>query len=71
MTQETPSGAAYVHSELLSRREAAAYLGVAEQTLAIWKCTKRQQLPYVKIGKLVKYRKSDLDEFIAKNLRSA
>lgn len=71
MTQETPYGAAYVRSELLNRREAAAYLGVAEQTLAVWKCTKRYNLPYVKVGKLVKYRKQDLDEFIAKNLQSA
>ena len=71
MTHETPARATYAPSELLSRREAAAYLGVAEQTLAIWKCTKRQQLPFVKIGKLVKYRKQDLDEFIAKNLQSA
>lgn len=71
MTQETPSGAANARAELLSRREAAAYLGVAEQTLAIWKCTKRQELPYVKIGKLVKYRRSDLDDSIAKNFRSA
>lgn len=68
---DPPFGAAYVRSELLSRREAAAYLGVAEQTLAVWKCTKRYDLPYVKIGKLVKYRLADLDEFIAKNLRSA
>ncbi|MBZ0189782.1 MAG: helix-turn-helix domain-containing protein [Candidatus Obscuribacterales bacterium] len=68
---DPPFGAAYVRSELLSRREAAAYLGVAEQTLAVWTCTKRYDLPYVKIGKLVKYRLVDLDEFIAKNLRSA
>lgn len=60
-----------MRSELLSRKEAAAYLGVAEQTLAIWKCTKRYDLPYVKIGKLVKYKKSDLDAFIARNVRSA
>ncbi|MBA4027015.1 helix-turn-helix domain-containing protein [bacterium] len=60
-----------MRSELLSRREAAAYLGVAEQTLAIWKCTKRYDLPYVKIGKLVKYKKSDLDAFIARNVQSA
>lgn len=71
MTHENPHGAAFVRSELLSRREAATYLGVAEQTLAVWKCTKRYDLPYVKIGKLIKYRKSDLDQFIAKNLRSA
>ncbi len=71
MSNEIPLGAAFMRSELLSRREAAAYLGVAEQTLAIWKCTKRYDLPYVKIGKLVKYKKSDLDAFIARNVQSA
>ena len=71
MSNEIPSGVAFMRSELLSRKEAAAYLGVAEQTLAIWKCTKRYDLPYVKIGKLVKYRKSDLDAFIARNVQSA
>jgi excisionase family DNA binding protein len=71
MTQTSPFGAAAVRSELLSRAEAAAYLGVAKQTLAIWKCSKRYDLKYVKIGRLVKYRKSDLDQFIEKNLRGA
>lgn len=55
MTQETPYGAAFVRSALLTRREAAVYLGVSEQTLAIWKCTGRYNLPYIKIGRLVKY----------------
>lgn len=71
MTNETPVGAHSVRSELLSRREAAAYLGVSEQTLAIWKCTGRYQLQCVKIGRLVKYRRADLDAFIAKNIQSA
>jgi excisionase family DNA binding protein len=53
-----------IKSPLLSRREAAQYLGVSEQTLAIWKCTGRYNLPTVKIGRLVKYRQSDLDQFI-------
>jgi excisionase family DNA binding protein len=51
-------------SNLLSRKEAAAYLGVSEQTLAIWRSTGRYKLPVVKIGRLAKYRKSDLDDFI-------
>ncbi|MCA9803865.1 MAG: helix-turn-helix domain-containing protein [Cyanobacteria bacterium HKST-UBA02] len=51
-------------SELLTRREAAEYLGVAPETLAVWHCTKRYPLPVVKIGRLAKYRKSDLDAFI-------
>jgi excisionase family DNA binding protein len=58
-------------SELLSRREAAAYLGVSEQTLAIWKCTGRYNLACVKVGRLVKYKKSDLDDFIQRRSISA
>lgn len=55
-----------VQSDLLSRKEAAAYLGVTPETLAVWHCTKRYSLPLVKIGRLAKYRKSDLDIFISK-----
>lgn len=49
---------------LLSRKEAAAYLGVKEITLAIWKSTHRYNIPTVKVGRLVKYRFSDLLDFI-------
>lgn len=49
---------------LLSRQAAADYLGVTPQTLAIWACTGRYGLPYIKIGRLVKYDKADLDRFI-------
>jgi excisionase family DNA binding protein len=55
-------------SELLSREEAARYLGVSASTLAVWKSTGRYLLPVVKIGRLVKYRKRDLDAFIARGL---
>lgn len=54
----------YSPNDLLTRKEAAEYLGVADRTLAIWKCTGRYDLPYVKIGRLVKYKKADLDKFI-------
>jgi excisionase family DNA binding protein len=50
--------------ELLTRKEAAAYLGLAEQTLAIWKSSSRYDLPVIKVGRLVKYRRSDLDAFL-------
>ena len=66
-----PFGVRPIHSDLLTRREAAAYLGVSAQTLAIWKCSGRVQLPFVKIGRLVKYRRSDLDAFIAHHWRGA
>jgi len=53
--QSQPAGPRF-ESELLSRKEAAVYLGIAEQTLAIWHCTKRYDLPCAKIGRLVRYR---------------
>ncbi|MFN8658166.1 MAG: helix-turn-helix domain-containing protein [Candidatus Obscuribacterales bacterium] len=67
--EHTPDGVRAANSILLTRREAAAYLGVAEQTLAVWKCTGRRFLPCVKIGRLVRYRKIDLDAFILQHLQ--
>jgi predicted DNA-binding transcriptional regulator AlpA len=51
-------------NRLLSRKEAAEFLGVSETTLAIWKSSKRYPLPCIKIGGLAKYRTSDLLHFI-------
>jgi excisionase family DNA binding protein len=67
--EHTLQGVGTAHSILLTRREAATYLGVAEQTLAVWKCTGRRSLPFVKIGRLVRYRKVDLDAFILEHLQ--
>lgn len=58
----------FFRSELLSRKEAAYYLNVTEGTLAVWLSTKRYNLPVVKIGRLAKYRKSDLDSFISSRI---
>ena len=51
-------------NQLLSSKQAAKYLGVKENTLAIWACNKRYNLPVVKVGRLCKYRVSDLDNFL-------
>ncbi len=64
----TPTGMGFAHSELFTRRQAATYLGVAEQTLAVWKCLGRHSLPFIKIGRMVRYRKIDLDNFIVKHM---
>ncbi len=49
---------------LLSRKEAAEFLGVKTITLAIWESTKRYNLPVVKVGRLVRYRFGDLLDFV-------
>lgn len=51
-------------SNLLTNEEAAEYLGVASNSLAVWRTTKRYAIPYVKVGRLVKYRLQDLEEFL-------
>lgn len=53
---------------LLNRSEAAAYLGIKTQTLAVWASTKRYSLKYVKVGRRALYRPIDLDAFIASNI---
>ncbi|MBD2704693.1 helix-turn-helix domain-containing protein [Spirosoma sp. BT702] len=54
---------------LIDRREAAKYLSVSPGTLAVWDCTKRYDLKPRKIGRAVRYRRSDLDKFIEQQLR--
>ena len=51
--------------QLLTRAEAAKYLGIRPQTLALWACTHRYALPFVKVGSLCKYRREQLDKFLA------
>lgn len=51
-------------NRLLTRKEAAAFLGVKEITLATWKSNNRYSVPCVKVGRLAKYRYSDLLQFI-------
>ena len=55
---------------LLSRTEAAQLLGVKVGTLEVWASTRRYELPFVKVGRLVKYRLSDLQAFVELRMRS-
>lgn len=47
-------------------KQAAIALGVKPNTLAVWRSTGRYNLPFLKVGRLVKYRISDLAEFLAR-----
>jgi excisionase family DNA binding protein len=51
-------------TDLLTRSQAATYLGVRPQTLAVWASTRRYSLPCLKVGRLVKYRRADLDTWL-------
>lgn len=53
---------------LLCRKRAARYLNVSPGTLAVWDCTKRYNLNPLKVGRAVRYRRSDLDAFMMSQL---
>ena len=55
--------------KLLTRKEASDFLGIQENTLAVWATNKRYTLPFYKIGRLVKYKIIDLEKFIQENQR--
>lgn len=58
-------------SNLMTPEQVAEYLGVSVETLNVWRCTKRYNLPYVKAGRLVRYRLQDVEAFVASRLQGA
>jgi len=49
---------------LLTEAETANQLNTKSETLAVWRSTKRYPLPYIKIGRSVRYRQGDVRAFI-------
>jgi hypothetical protein len=45
-------------------KQAAVALGVKTSTLSVWRSTGRYDLPFAKVGRLVRYRLVDLAKFI-------
>ena len=51
-------------ARLMTPAEVAELLGVQVQTLTAWRCRGAQELPYVKAGRLVRYREADVERFV-------
>ena len=49
---------------LLTPAEVARYLGVTIGTLSVWRCTGRYPLNFIKVGRRVMYRQSDVESFV-------
>lgn len=49
---------------LLSTKDAAAYLALRPGTLATWRSQGRSPIPFVRIGRAVRYRIEDLVAFV-------
>ena len=53
-------------SVLMTVEETAAYLRLAPWTIRHWVCQKK--IPYVRLGRSVRFRRKDMERFIAQNL---
>jgi Helix-turn-helix domain len=51
-------------TELLSNKEAAAFLGITPGTLSVWRCENRYPIPYIPVGSKIRYRVADLQAFL-------
>lgn len=56
--------------ELLDERQAAEYLTLSAGTLSVWRSTGRYEIPFVKIGSRVRYKRAELEKWIESRTRS-
>ena len=69
--QRTPNlPLAPADAEYLTPPETARELGVSPGTLNIWRTTKRHGLPYIKIGKYIRFDPQAVRAFLARQSRS-
>ena len=57
--------------ELLDARAAAAVLDVTAGTLSVWRSTGRYAIPFIKVGRNVRYRRADLTAWLETRYREA
>lgn len=61
---------ALVATFLLTEDQTAAILDVSAGTLSVWRSTGRYNLPFLKIGRKVRYRAGDIRQFMESRLKN-
>jgi len=69
MTTKTLTSLLAVGADLLDEQGAAQLLTVAPGTLGVWRSTGRYNLPFLKVGRAVRYRRADLVAWLEKRTR--
>ena len=54
---------------LLTPKQTSQILGVTTHTLAVWRCRKRYSLRFIKVGRKVMYRTTDIASFLQKQTK--
>lgn len=55
---------------LLTPEQVSSILGVKKHTLAVWRSSGRYKLPFIKAGRLVRYRLTDVEAFLQEQSRT-
>jgi len=55
---------------LLDDSQATQYLTLAPGTLSVWRSTGRYTIPFIKVGRRVRYRRADLDAWLESRTRA-
>jgi excisionase family DNA binding protein len=61
----------FAPGDLLTPDQVAAALGLSHRTLAAWRSSRRNPLPYVKVGSRVRYRRQDVDAWLQSQLHTS
>jgi excisionase family DNA binding protein len=57
-------------SDLLNEVQAAVILDTSVGTLQVWRSTGRYKIPFIKIGRNVRYKRADLEAWIESRTRT-
>ena len=58
-------------NDLLDEKAAAKVLNTAPGTLSVWRSTGRYGLPFIKVGRNVRYRRGDLHNWLKARYRQS
>jgi excisionase family DNA binding protein len=58
------------NEKLLTEAQAAELLDVKEGTLSVWRSTGRYAIPFIKVGRNVRYRRESLEAWLASRERA-
>ena len=56
--------------DLMDENEAADFLSISPGTLSVWRSTGRYAVPFVKVGRRVRYRRTDLEAWLESRTRA-
>lgn len=71
MSQKTTKPLSFNDDVLATQEEAAALIKINASTLQKWRSTGENNIPFVKIGRSVRYRVSDLKAYVERHVRGA